>query len=305
LLCLCLAHQSPNLHLRDWENKHSSTYLQALFHRLTAPEPNKCSACSRATPTLYRCKTCLWCTPSCSACMLHSHRHQPTHSISQWNGCFWTDSCWSELGLIMHLGHGELPCEKSSHVAHIWVGDITGFHELPVSYCQHANTKSKGVQLLEMGLFPCSDITPQSAFTLSCLDHFGIFASLGKASGYKYYSVLERLTYTRFPAKVHNRYQELMLTYRKYGHLTNLKCSGLAYPSHPNKAFEDSLTIRCISCPNPGVNFNWVEVYEDERWGNVLPRFMGLIISLSSLGVYLYFGLPTMETSETLERTRR
>src|ERR1044072_8960671 len=90
----------------------------------------------------------------------------------------------------------------------------------------HSNAKTKAQQLLMAGLFPGSDIVPKTAFTLSLLNAFNVFTTLGRTSAHKFYSVLERLSNPGFPSNVQDWYREFMNTHRKYLHLINLQRAG-------------------------------------------------------------------------------
>jgi hypothetical protein len=196
--------------------------------------------------------------------MLSSHRQLPTHSIHIWSESFWDDYSLAELGLVIHLHSSKAECPHGN-LSGIWVGDILGFCKVNVCFAPVNNKDTKGRQLLRFGLFPCSDIAPKSAFTLAALEHFSLFGTLGKNSTHKYYAVLERLTRTGFPDDIPDRYRELALTHRKYSFLMSLKRSGKTYKPHSDKHFEDDMAIRCVACPQPGVNFKLDEVDEDER----------------------------------------
>jgi hypothetical protein len=194
-----------------------------------------------------------------------SHRQLPTHTILVWKDSFWGNYSLAELGLVIHLHPPLDVCPRGVNISSIWVGDILGFSRINVCYAPLTNKDTKGRQLLRFGLFPCSDISPKSAFTLAALEHFTLFGTLGKNSTYKYYSVLERLTKTGFPDDLPDRYRELALTHRKYLFLLSLKRSGKTYLPHPDPHFEDDMAIRCVACPHPGVNFKPEEVADDEK----------------------------------------
>jgi hypothetical protein len=166
----------------------------------------------------------------CGECIVAAHRQLPTHSILIWNQTFWDDYSLAELGLVVHLHHSSDSCQHGADVSSIWVGDILGFSCVNVCYAPLSNENTKGRQLLRFGFFPCSDIAPKSAFTLTALEHFTLFGTLGKNSTHKYYSVLERLTNTGFPDDLPDRYRELALTHRKYLFLLSLKRSGRREP---------------------------------------------------------------------------
>jgi hypothetical protein len=134
--------------------------------------------------------------------MLSSHRRLPTHHILVWKDIFWDDYSLADLGLRIHV-HDPLPaCPHGSELATIWIGDINGFSNVQVCYGPPSTENTKGRQLLRYGIFPCSDISPKSAFTLAALEHFSLFGTLGKNSTHKFYSVLERLTKTGFPKDI-------------------------------------------------------------------------------------------------------
>ncbi|KAG9125707.1 hypothetical protein FRC07_006517 [Ceratobasidium sp. 392] len=172
----------------------------------------------------------------------------------------WDDASLADLGLVCHLGHEGQQCHLAGGESSVWVGDLHGFSKLRVLYCVHPNAPSKAIQLLRAGIFACSDTEPQSGFTLNLLEHFTVFATLGKTSGFRYYSVLQRLTSTGFPSTVADRYQELMHTQRKYAHVVSLKRAGALY-----KSGRTSRTIVCVACPRPGVNFDPKEILAEER----------------------------------------
>ncbi|KAF8599015.1 hypothetical protein BDV93DRAFT_450116, partial [Ceratobasidium sp. AG-I] len=159
----------------------------------------------------YRCKTCLDPSPQCKRCTVSSHRQSPTHHISKWKGDFWTEFSLAELDLVLHLGHPGGPpilasvCDDSNNVSSLVVGDLHGFSNVNFTFCLHGNA-TRATQLLAAGIMPCTNDQPQSAFTLSMLDHLSVFTTTGKCSGYKYWSVIKRLTKTGFPGQVSNRY---------------------------------------------------------------------------------------------------
>lgn len=243
------------------------SYLHALYARSSAPlSPDRCGRCDGITKELYRCKSCFESSPLCLTCLMNDHKRHPLHTVQAWTGAFWKDASLAKLGMVLHLGHHGQPCPHANGTSSIWVGDITGFTSLNVSYCCHKKRPSQATQLLQVGLFPCTDDSPQSAFSLLLLEHFAVFGTMGKTSGFRYYSVLKRLTRTGFPAKVPDRYRELLQAHRKYAHLMSLKRSGAMFPPHPNKAYEDTLTIQCVACPNTGVSFNPMDVLPAEMY---------------------------------------
>ncbi|KAG8693279.1 hypothetical protein FRC09_010610 [Ceratobasidium sp. 395] len=241
------------------------------------PMADRCDFCSEVAETLYHCKTCVCLAAICSHCLISGHRFQPTHRIRRWDGCCWVDSDLSSAGLTIYLGHRGKPCDHNSNTSRLLVGDLNGFTEISVRYCTHPNAAPKALQLLVVGLFPCTDERPGSAFTLPHLNIFDALTTVGRTSAYKYYSVLERVSKPGFPADVLDRYREMMSTHRKSLYITKQRRAGHAFKRHPvidihpgDQAFD------CVACPRPGFNFEWDEVPENERvWFRVFVSYDG------------------------------
>ncbi|QRV77073.1 hypothetical protein RhiJN_05088 [Ceratobasidium sp. AG-Ba] len=225
---------SPNQHLREWLLSNATPYLTLLFFRDAAPKIGR-------------------------------HNHTPTHFIRRWNGKFWQSASLAELGLVLHLGHDGRRCAKSHVNDSLLVGDIHGFSNLEVTFCECDGHSSRTSQLLAAGFMACSDNLPQSAFTLNMLDHLSIFSTAGKCSVFKYYTVLKRMTQTGFPGKVADRYRELLQTLRKYNYLMSRKRSGAAFQRHSLEKDPGEQAIPCVACPRPTYNFNHHEVESDEK----------------------------------------
>ncbi|KAF8598062.1 hypothetical protein BDV93DRAFT_451678, partial [Ceratobasidium sp. AG-I] len=133
-------------------------------------------------------------------------------------------------------------------------------------YCTHLHAETKSLQLFAFGIFPCSDIHPRLGFTTALLDTFNIFSTVGWTSAHEFYSVLERLTTPGFPVDVKDRYRELMATHRRYLCLMNLQRAGDGFESHATDFHPGDQALDCVACPRPGINFDWAEVPEDERY---------------------------------------
>ncbi|KAG8717463.1 hypothetical protein FRC08_007395 [Ceratobasidium sp. 394] len=256
---------SPNSQLKNWKDNLAHSYIHALYTRDASPHTaNRCSRCTTTSPTLFRCRSCIGAFPVCQSCILEVHRHFPLHSVLAWTGSCWEDASLADLGLVCCLGHEGSPCDLTRNVSTILVGHVLGFLSVKIRYCTHPGAPSKAVQLLQIGIFPCSDIDPQSAFTVDLLEHFTIFSTLGKTSGFRYYSVLQRLTNTGFPSKTSDRYRELLQTHRKYAHVMALKRAGTLFQQDAGAARNGSLALECIACPRPGINFNFGDLLPEE-----------------------------------------
>ncbi|KAG8725715.1 hypothetical protein FRC12_024112 [Ceratobasidium sp. 428] len=257
--------KTANQFLAAWLVESCEGYLSAFYDRNSPPKSIICSSCQKPAISLFRCTTCVGAYSCCSTCLLAAHRAQPTHRIERWDDQTWTESSLDDLGYVLHLGHQGQPCTVAAGSSKLLVGDMNGFHNVRVHYCTHADAPTKPLQLLSIGLFPCSDINPHSAFTVSLLETYNVFLTVGQTSAHKFYSVLERITKPGFPDDVKDRYRELMATHRKYLFLLNLQRAAHGFELHETDVHPDDQALDCAACPRPGINFDWSEVPEDER----------------------------------------
>jgi hypothetical protein len=242
--------------LNEWLTHRMDDYLAALFQRHAAPVSSCCLRCGTSSK-IYTCDHCFGCEHICMRCLFLAHRQLPTHRVSCWNGTFWQPTSLYDLGLVIHLGHAGEPCELHTGVYHtLRVGDVSGFFNISVNYCAHDHSPPKSIQLLHLGLFPCSDIAPQSAFTLQLLKHYDISTTLGSMSGQKYYNVLAKMTDAGFPDQVPDRYRELLWTHRRFCHLKNAMRSGTTHQPHDLEKHRHDHAIKCVACPAPMFNYN-------------------------------------------------
>lgn len=77
-----------------------------------------------------------------------------------------------------------------------------GIHQLPTSFCSCSGSPAVDIQLLQMGLFPCTAKDPQTGFTFAVLDDYILENLECKTSANHYYSKLRRMTSKAFPHKV-------------------------------------------------------------------------------------------------------
>ncbi|KAG8711802.1 hypothetical protein FRC09_020405, partial [Ceratobasidium sp. 395] len=169
-----------------------------------------------------------------------------------------------------------MPCTVGNGSSALLVGDVNGFHTIRVHYCTHNNAAAKPIQLISAGLFPCSDVNPQSAFAISLLEIYNVFLTVGRTSAHKFYSVLERITKPGFPDDVKDRYRELMATHRKYLFLLNLQCAAHGFELHETDVHPGDQALDCAACPRPGINFDWSEVSKDEhKWFRAFVSYDG------------------------------
>ncbi|QRV94612.1 hypothetical protein RhiJN_22630 [Ceratobasidium sp. AG-Ba] len=268
--------KNANFYLLQWLTLSSNSYLNAEYDYDAPPRVSSCGACDTPTPAFYRCTSCLGNIHYCRKCLMKAHEFTPTHRTETWGGTHWQDVSLASLGFVLHLGHGGRQCKEKGPTSPILVGDLNGFTEVQVRYCYHPDSPTKAEQLLSAGLFPCSDVAPRSAFTKVLLTVFNIFSTLGSTSAHRFYLVLERMTNPGFPDDVDDRYRELLSTYQKFLHISNLKRSGENYYSHPDEAHPGDQALDCLACPRPGLNFRWDEVKDDKQnWFRVHVSYDG------------------------------
>ncbi|KAG8783905.1 hypothetical protein FRC12_019216, partial [Ceratobasidium sp. 428] len=264
--------KTANQFLATWLVDSSEGYLKTFYDCNAPPDTITCSTCRNPAIDLFRCRTCLGAYCYCSTCLLAAHSTHPTHRIERWDGQTWTITSLDDLGFVLNLGHHGQPCTASNGCSKLLVGDLNGFHTIRVRYCTHDDAATKPLQLLSSGIFPCTNINPQSAFTVSMLDIYNVFLTVGRTSAHKFYSVLERITKPGFPDDVKDRYRELMATHRKWLFLLNLQRAAHGFELHESDVHPGDQALDCAACPRPGVNFEWSEVSKDE-----LPWFRAFV----------------------------
>ncbi|KAG8696529.1 hypothetical protein FRC09_008410 [Ceratobasidium sp. 395] len=248
--------KTANQFLASWLVESSEGYLTAFYDNDSPPDTIICSVCQKPAIDLFRCRTCLGGCRCCSSCLLSAHRIHPTHRTERWDGQTWAATSLDNLGYVLHLGHQGQPCTVGNGSSALLVGDLNGFHTIRVHYCTHDNAAAKPIQLISAGLFPCSDVNPQSAFAISLLEIYNVFLTVGRTSAHKFYSVLERITKPGFPDDVKDRYRELMATHRKYLFLLNLQRAAHGFELHETDIHPGDQALDCAACPRPGINFD-------------------------------------------------
>lgn len=72
-----------------------------------------CQVCSTVlvdSQIFWKCTTC-WPSPIfCTICCKKEHERHPLHRVHRWTGTHWLTASLKDTGLVVHLGHGGLPC---------------------------------------------------------------------------------------------------------------------------------------------------------------------------------------------------
>ncbi len=111
----------------------------------------------------------------------------------------WLKTSLRDTGLVFQLGHDGSACNHPSEKTQkIVIGDVTGIHEVQVSFCEcldeAENFTFEWIQLFRQGWFPATTDRPATAFTFRMLSAFQELNFQGKTSLYDYWKSLERIT---------------------------------------------------------------------------------------------------------------
>ncbi|CAE6415368.1 unnamed protein product [Rhizoctonia solani] len=157
-------------------------------------------------------------------------------------------------------GHGGREC-KLGLDCEFTLGSTYGIEEVPFRFCRHSGALPEAEQLIEAGIYPCSDEIPSSGFTFDALRTFHLLSCEGKLSAQRYYNVLVHRTNTCNPDKVPDRYREFLRVSRQWMLLMDLKRSG-AQTARPSSNNPD-LALRCPACPYTDINYQDTDIDDD------------------------------------------
>lgn len=111
--------------------------------------------------------------------MLHSHTRLPFHRPRRWtlegNYGAWSRISLTDLGYILQLGHGvvECPCASIDRIRPLQLFDLNGQHVIHASFCEcNGSDSDQAEMLLDMQLYPATDVLPRVAFSFRLLKHF-------------------------------------------------------------------------------------------------------------------------------------
>ncbi|TCD60065.1 hypothetical protein EIP91_010791, partial [Steccherinum ochraceum] len=130
-----------------------------------------------------------------------------------------------------------------------------GVHFIEVRYCKCLPQTPPDEQLLASGLYPASQLRPQTAFTLQVLDDGMLDKIICKTPTRNYFTKLRRHTTKAFPDLVSDRYRELLRGLRQWMWITQRMSSGSVYLHPPGtKIPEGAFAVECPTCPKPPIN---------------------------------------------------
>ncbi|KDN34990.1 hypothetical protein RSAG8_11964, partial [Rhizoctonia solani AG-8 WAC10335] len=236
--------------LQEWTTQWGPTFLWELYGQYDAPSKHLC-LCSVPTGNRFRCDDCITSVRYCADCLPGAHIASPTHRISIWTGKTWSRTSLHEQNIIYPIGSHPGRCVCSS-AKPLLLGDITGFHELLVTYCDCGPHSKHCIQLLRTGMMPCSTEKPGSAFTIRCLRLFDLLAADSKLYTSRYHAVMQRQNNNVYPHAHHQRLRELLRVVCEWQFLQLLKRNGQTTTTPKELGV---LALRCPACPWLDMNY--------------------------------------------------
>jgi hypothetical protein len=159
--------------------------------------------CVCGNPGEFRCRDC-WKSPHCCLeCLLVQHYRHPFHQPEKFNGQYYEQQEWADLGLVIGLEHDwEIAtwCPHHHREAipkRLTVVHINGMHTLLIHPCQCPHSPSFISQLCRHGLFPVTVADASrlgTVFTFQVLEDYQLHMLTLKTSAYDYCEALARRT---------------------------------------------------------------------------------------------------------------
>lgn len=184
-------------------------YLPRLFERESFNSDVLCS-CGTSTGT-FKCLDCFSGRPFCRSCLHQTHRCHPFHRIRHWissgDGSRFESSSLYNTGFVLYLGHNGIPCESTRAdqprgPTTMTVVHTTGVHSVHTSYCQCPHAGERHEQLFDYGIFPATELRPQTGFSFQVLDHFHLLNLRSKMAAWDYWGSLVAMTDPVNPERV-------------------------------------------------------------------------------------------------------
>ncbi|KAL0577484.1 hypothetical protein V5O48_004508 [Marasmius crinis-equi] len=262
----------PNI---EWKSKYRATFLDQVMRgkgRGDARKQAHCSDCKgkpledepqdleRDRSAEYRCRDCFLQDLVCAKCCVRHHWNTPFHRIERWDGKRFGRSMLAELGLVIQLQHTSGFCTHPKECyRHLLVIHTNGIHRVKLQFCGCSRAREQYVQLLQRRLYPTNIKKGRisTAITFQCLETLQLQTLTTKGSIYDFYRALERLTDNSGMSPPPSRYRQLLRGIRQWRHLKLLMRAGQGQEvlsSNIDNAPERVLTLKCPSCPHPGIN---------------------------------------------------
>ncbi|KAK0466510.1 hypothetical protein IW261DRAFT_1346638, partial [Armillaria novae-zelandiae] len=204
------------------------------------------------------CNDCQHYEPSCKACFVAAHLHNPWHWAKVWNGSFFDRQDISKLGHVVIIGHNQhqgVDCPYTIvkepvdfHLVH-----INGVHKTKVLFCRCPLIRPDQMEAcLRSRIFLGTVSEPRTGFTFAILQDFHLQTLTSKKSAYDYISAIRRKTNNVFSSEalLFLRVQQIWIAltmYKQGGQVHNMDTY---FPSRPT----GSVVVPCFSCPERGFN---------------------------------------------------
>lgn len=218
-----------------------------------------------------------------------------------------------ELGLRFQLQHNTRLCPHPGYRRRkLVVCDLTGYHEVDVSFCEcyepNIGFVPRWKQLFRERWYPATRERPATVFTFRLLDFFLELTHQGKSNLYDFERTLDRVTdnsgsvagWVRRPVpqrcssvaddRTQNRYRQLSDSVRQWRNLTILKRSGRGHdPAGVNATAEGECAVECAACPHPERNLpaNWQTAPADVAYASVTQNDAYMLIVSERRWMYI------------------
>ncbi|KAL0570776.1 hypothetical protein V5O48_011179, partial [Marasmius crinis-equi] len=176
----------------------------------------------------------------------------------RWSGERFEKASLGEMGLIVQLHHTSGICTHPKECyRHLLVLHSNGIYRINLRFCGCSKALPQHIQLLQRRLYPTNVRKGRisTVVTFEYLESLQIHTLTTKASVYDFYRAIERLTDNRGLTVPKSRYRQLLRAIRQWRHLKLLLRAGKGQAAlDVDSSPESTLTLKCPSCPHPGIN---------------------------------------------------
>ncbi|KAI1790617.1 hypothetical protein LXA43DRAFT_70991 [Ganoderma leucocontextum] len=237
--------------------RHANSYLPELMRLEGRGDftSDVCCGCHDVLNKGYglRCDDCHDRALYCITCCLAIHERHPLHRVWRWTlGSRFEPVELSQVGLRFQLGHAVGEKCSNPDVAlsgSIVILDLSGFHEVGITFCSCKDAVPPYVQLLRQRWFPAACLGPRTAATFRLLEHFHDLSSQSNISALGYYRSLLRITNNTGVDPPTNQLAAFLVMIREWQLLKTLKRAGTGnVPGGIAATPPDGCTVQCPAC---------------------------------------------------------
>ncbi|KAL0568201.1 hypothetical protein V5O48_013793 [Marasmius crinis-equi] len=269
----------PNI---EWKQKYRHIFVDELMRwkgRADSRKQGRCSDCKgldddgkageERTPS-YRCESCFMGDMVCKECCVKRHWDTPLHIVEKWDGSTFQAEPLRNMGLVVQLNHYRGFCAASKPAYdRLLILHTNGIHQVNVRFCGCSEAIPQYQQLLRRRLYPGNLRKGRiaTAVTFEYLESLQVHTLTTKGSIYDFYRALEKMSNNTGEPLPASRYKQLLCIIRQWRHCKMIMRSGYGQSdcSGVDEAPEGAMTVRCPSCPHPGINMddNWKQQGEE------------------------------------------